>query len=96
VLAELWARRGELVSRATLTVVLGDGRNNRRPARADLLRDLRRHCRAIVWLTPETPERWGTGDSAIYQYAREIDALYCCANLEDLARALERSIHHAA
>ncbi len=96
VLSELWARRAALVSRATLTVILGDGRNNRRPARADILRDLRRQCRAIVWLTPEKQERWGTGDSAIYQYGREVDALYCCANFGELARALERSIGAAA
>jgi uncharacterized protein with von Willebrand factor type A (vWA) domain len=73
-------------------VILGDGRNNRRPARADLLRDLRRLCRAVVWLTPEPAERWGTGDSAIHQYAREVDTLYLCSNLAELERSLERSV----
>ena len=92
VLGELWERRSELLSRTTLMVILGDGRNNRRPARADLLRDLRRLCRAVVWLTPEPTERWGTGDSAIHQYAREVDALHRCANLGELERSLERSI----
>jgi len=92
VLVGLWDRRGELLSRATLMVILGDARNNRRPARADLLRDLRRLCRAAVWLTPEVAERWGTGDSAIYQYAREVDGLHRCANLAELERSLERSI----
>ncbi len=92
VLSELWERRSELLSRTTLMVILGDGRNNRRPARADLLRDLRRLCRAAVWLIPESAERWGTGDSAIHQYAREVDALHRCANLSELERSLERSI----
>ena len=92
VLGELWERRSELLSRATLMVILGDGRNNRRPARADLLRDLRRLCRAVVWLIPEPDERWGTGDSAIHQYAREVDALHRCANMSELERSLERSI----
>ena len=76
-------------------VILGDGRNNRRPARADLLRDLRGLCRAVVWLTPEPDERWGTGDSAIHQYARAVDALHRCANLSELERSLERSIKTA-
>ncbi|MGZ3620133.1 MAG: VWA domain-containing protein, partial [Candidatus Binataceae bacterium] len=92
VLGELWERRAELLSRATLMLILGDGRNNRRPARADRLRDLRRLCRAAVWLTPEATQRWGTGDSAIYQYEREVDALHRCANLAELERSLERSI----
>ncbi len=92
VLDEIWERRSELLSRTTLMVILGDGRNNRRPARADLLRDLRGLCRAVVWLTPEPDERWGTGDSAIHQYARAVDALHRCANLSELERSLERSI----
>ncbi len=92
VLGEIWERRSELLSRTTLMVILGDGRNNRRPARADLLRDLRGLCRAVVWLTPEPDERWGTGDSAIHQYARAVDALNRCANLSELERSLERSI----
>ncbi len=92
VLAQVWERRTELLSAATLMVILGDGRNNRRPARADLLRDLRRRCRAVVWLIPEPAERWGTGDSAIHQYAREVDTLHPCANLGELERSLERSI----
>jgi uncharacterized protein with von Willebrand factor type A (vWA) domain len=92
VLRELWERRSELLSPATLLVILGDGRNNRLPARADLLRDLRRLCRAIVWLIPEPEERWGVGDSAIHQYAREVDGLHRCANLDELARSLDRSI----
>jgi len=92
VLGELWERRAELLSRATLMLILGDGRNNRRPARTDRLRDLRRLCRAAIWLTPEATQLWGTGDSAIHQYEREVDALHRCANLAELERSLERSI----
>ncbi len=95
VLSQIWEQRSELLSRTTLMVILGDGRNNRRPARADLLRDLRRLCRAVVWLTPEPDERWGTGDSAIHQYARAVDAVHRCANLGELERSLERSIKTA-
>lgn len=95
VLGELWEQRREILSRTTLVVILGDGRNNRHPARTDLLRDIRWLCRAVIWLTPEPRERWGTGDSAILRYAREVDALYGCGNLEELERALERSIAYS-
>ena len=65
VLGEVWQRREALLGRATLLVIMGDGRNNRRPARADLLREIARCCRAVIWLNPEELNRWGAGDSAI-------------------------------
>jgi uncharacterized protein with von Willebrand factor type A (vWA) domain len=88
VLAELWKRRAELLTRATLLVILGDGRNNRRAPRADLLREIGRVVRAVVWLNPEPRARWGTGDSAIELYAREVRALVPSPNLHELERAL--------
>src|SRR5208282_220767 len=60
VLGELWARRTGLLTRGTIVVIMGDGRNNRLPARADLVREIVRACRAVVWLNPEDPARWGT------------------------------------
>ena len=88
VLAELLGTRRHLLNRATLVVILGDGRNNRRPARADLLRHIRWLCRAVIWLNPEEPERWGTGDSAIPNYARVVDELIPCRNLRELEKSL--------
>ena len=88
VLIELWNRRAELLNRQTLVVILGDGRNNRRAARADLLREIARTVAAVIWLNPEEPARWGSGDSAINQYRREVTALYPSGNLHELQRAL--------
>ncbi|HEY6418334.1 MAG TPA: VWA domain-containing protein [Candidatus Binataceae bacterium] len=90
VLGELWAGRVGLLNRQTLVVIMGDGRNNRLPARADLLREIARTARAVVWLNPEEPERWGRGDSAINLYAREVKALLPSRNLRELERALLR------
>ena len=90
VLGELWERRGELLNRTTVLVIMGDGRNNRRPARADLLREMGRGCRAVIWLIPEERERWGSGDSAIFQYAREVTALVPSRNLRELEEGLCR------
>jgi uncharacterized protein with von Willebrand factor type A (vWA) domain len=88
VLAELWERRAGLLTRSTIVVIMGDARNNRLPARADLVREIARVCRAVVWLNPEDPARWGTGDSAIKQYAREVDALAPSRSLRELQVAL--------
>ncbi len=88
VLGELWERRTGLLTRGTIVVIMGDGRNNRLPARADLVREIVRACRGVVWLNPEDPARWGTGDSAIKQYAREVNALVPSRNLRELQVAL--------
>ncbi len=88
VLGELWQRRAGLLTRSTIVVIMGDGRNNRLPARADVVRDISRSCRAVVWLNPEDPARWGTGDSAIKQYAREVKMLVPSRNLRELQVAL--------
>ncbi len=88
VLGELWERRDELLGPATLVIIMGDGRNNRRPARADLVADIAHRCRAVYWLNPETAARWGTGDSAINQYARHVTALIPAQTLGELERAL--------
>jgi len=88
VLGELWLRRTGLITRSTIVVVMGDGRNNRLPARADVVREISRACRAVIWLNPEDPARWGTGDSAIKQYAREVKLLVPARNLRELQIAL--------
>jgi uncharacterized protein with von Willebrand factor type A (vWA) domain len=88
VLGELWQRRTGLLTRSTIVVIMGDGRNNRLPARADVVREISRACRAVIWLNPEDPARWGTGDSAIKQYAREVKLLVPSRNLRELQVAL--------
>jgi uncharacterized protein with von Willebrand factor type A (vWA) domain len=88
VLGELWERRSGLITRSTIVVIMGDGRNNRLPARADVIREIARISRAVIWLNPEDPARWGTGDSAIKQYAREVKALVPARNLRELQVAL--------
>jgi len=95
-LNELLATRRRLLTPATVIVILGDGRNNRRPPRADLLLQARRLCHTVLWLTPEARERWGTGDSAIAAYARVADRLIECRDLRALELGLERLAHPEA
>jgi hypothetical protein len=88
VLRELWERHGEILTRTTVVVIMGDARNNRRPPRADIVREIARRVRAVVWLNPEERRRWGTGDSAIAQYEREVTAVLAATNLRELEAAL--------
>ena len=95
VLGEIWERRSELLNRddragdhwATGATIGG----RRGPTAA---RDGAAVPRGYL-ADAGADERWGTGDSAIFQYARAVDALYRCANLSELERSLERSIKTA-
>jgi uncharacterized protein with von Willebrand factor type A (vWA) domain len=88
VLKQLGQRWDIALGRNTLLLVLGDARNNRRPPRADLLADLHRRVRRVVWLNPEPRERWNTGDSAMDSYARHVDALLNASTPRTLATAV--------
>jgi hypothetical protein len=78
------------LGRSTVLLVLGDARNNRRPARADVLGRLGSRVRAVWWLVPECRARWGVGDSAIEAYRPFCDAILECADGAALLAALDR------
>ena len=88
VLRLLGERRDAAVGRNTVLLILGDARNNRRPPRADLLADLHRTARRVIWLNPEPPARWNTGDSVMATYAHHCDAVLAAWNPRTLATAL--------
>lgn len=77
-------------TKRTVVVILGDARNNRRPARADLLARIRASVRAIWWLVPEDGARWSTGDSALDLYRPWCDQQLECTSAEQLLAAIER------
>lgn len=80
--------RGALSRRTTL-VIIGDGRSNHAPAKAWVLKELRRRARRIVWLCPEGKELWGQGDSEMRAYARHCDRVHVVRTVDELARAAE-------
>jgi uncharacterized protein with von Willebrand factor type A (vWA) domain len=88
VLRDLVETESAALGADTVLLVLGDARNNRRPPRADLLAAARMRVRRLLWLNPDAPERWNTGDSVIDVYGRHADAVVACGTLGELDRAL--------
>ena len=74
----------------TTVVILGDGRNNYNPPRLDLMKQLQRRARRMVWLNPENPRQWGTGDSDMLEYAPVCDSVHVVRNLAQLAAAVDK------
>ena len=78
----------DLNNRAVL-VVLGDGRNNYYDARPDVFKELSKRVKQVFWLTPETPDSWGEGDSEIRRYAPHCFRVVTCNRIEHIERFAE-------
>ncbi len=74
----------------TTLIILGDGRNNFNAPRLDLVKDLQRRVRKLVWFNPEQPREWGTGDSDMLEYAPLCNEVFAVRNLAQLSTAVDR------
>lgn len=78
------------VNGRTTLIILGDGRNNYNSPRIDLMKDLQRRARKLIWLNPELPSQWGTDDSDMPDYVPMVDAVYTVRNLAQLSSAVDK------
>ncbi|MDE3088469.1 MAG: VWA domain-containing protein [Chloroflexota bacterium] len=78
------------VDHRTTVIVLGDGRNNFLNPRLDSFQEIKKRARRVVWLNPENPRLWGTGDSDMLQYLPICHAAHEVGNLAQLAEAVDR------
>jgi uncharacterized protein with von Willebrand factor type A (vWA) domain len=74
----------------TTVVIVGDGRNNYNSPRLDLVKDVQRRAKQLIWFNPEHQRQWGTGDSDMWQYAPLCDAVYVVRNLAQLSAAVDK------
>ena len=74
----------------TIFIMVGDGRNNYNDPRQDLFNDLARRSRKTIWLNPEAPAMWGTGDSDMLKYASACDVVFRVGTLAELTAAVDR------
>jgi hypothetical protein len=78
------------IDHRTTLIMVGDGRNNYNNPRLDLFRKMARRSRRTIWLTPELPALWGTGDSDMMQYAPECDVILKASTLAELTTAVDK------
>jgi uncharacterized protein len=78
-----------LDSRTTF-IIVGDGRNNYNDPRLDLFRDISRRSNRTIWLNPESPALWGSGDSDMLKYASICDSVFQVGTLAELTTAVDR------
>lgn len=79
----------DAVDHRTTVIFLGDGRNNYSDPRLDVMQELKRRARRVIWLNPEPPTLWGTGDSDMLAYLPLADVVYEVGNLAQLNHAID-------
>ncbi len=78
------------VDSRTIFIVVGDARNNYNDPRKDLFTTIARRTRRMIWLNPEAPALWGTGDSDMLKYASACDLIFQVGNLAELTAAVDK------
>ncbi len=81
---------GKNINRRSTLIFLGDARSNYFPSRVDLLRGMARQAGQTWWLTPETADRWETGDCVLREYATWCRGVLTCNRLADIERFTEK------
>jgi len=77
------------VDRHTSVIVIGDARSNYANPRADIVKSLYGRAKRVIWLNPESPSSWGSGDSEMLRYRPYCHLVRECRTLRDLERTLE-------
>ena len=80
----------DAIDRRATVIVLGDGRNSYNNPRVDLLDNLRRRAKRLIWFNPESKRQWGTGDSDMFGYETVCDQVYVVRNLAQLSAAVDK------
>ncbi len=78
----------------TTLILVGDGRNNYNNPRLDLFNQIARRANRTIWLIPEPPYLWGTGDSDMLDYYPVCDDVIQVSSLSDLSAAIDGLLSH--
>jgi hypothetical protein len=90
--ADLHEHHWGCIDRRTTVLVLGDGRSNHTDPRLDLFAELSARAKRVVWLCPEQPGRWGSGDSEMLRYRPYCTHMSHCATAADLEAAIDEAL----
>jgi len=78
----------DTVTRKTTILILGDGRNNYGNPEINILKCMSERAKRLIWLNPEPPSFWGTGDSEMKRYRAYCHLVKECSNITQLERVV--------
>ena len=79
----------DILNKKTTLIIIGDGRTNYANPEETILDEMRERSRRVIWLNPETPHFWYTGDSEMRTYMEYCDEVRPCQNLNQLLGFIE-------
>ncbi len=82
----------DTVDSRTTVIMVGDGRNNYNDPRLDIFKEMSRRSRRTLWLNPESPLMWGSGDSDMLDYAPICDTILQVSTMGELTAAVDRML----
>ncbi len=85
----------DIVDKRTTVIILGDARSNYTDPRADIMRELYDRSKRVIFLNPEPPPLWGTGDSETRRYRPYCHVMKECSTLNHLERLVEDLLESA-
>lgn len=88
-LVDLAENHTQVIDRRTTVLILGDGRSNHANPRLDLFREMADQAKRVVWLCPEPPGLWGSGDSVLLQYRPFCSSVTHCATIADIEKSID-------
>ena len=74
------------IDRRSTVIILGDARNNYFDPRPQLLAEISRRAKQVLWLNPEARDQWRTGDSEMARFAPYCFRVDPCNSMQDLER----------
>ena len=83
------SRYMDILNKKTTLIIIGDGRTNYANPEEKILDEMRERSRRVIWLNPETPYFWYTGDSEMRIYMEYCDEVRPCQNLNQLLEFIE-------
>ena len=84
----------DTVDSRTTVIMVGDARNNYNNPQLEIFRQIARRSRRTIWINPEPPMLWGSGDSDMLEYAPLCDGVVIAATLSELTTAVDQLLVH--
>ncbi len=91
-LADFEGRWMRLLTPKTTVIIVGDARGNNADPRIDIFEQMANRSRRIIWLNPEHPGSWGSGDSDMFRYAPFCGLVRVCNTIQHLDRAISEML----
>ena len=96
---QAFRRFGELaladIDNRSTVIILGDSRNNYFEPGTDELKQIASKARQVIWLNPESRDKWREGDAEMTHYLPFCQFADVCNSLSDLERMVSRVLRSA-